>query len=280
MSTLRFGPQGYLHASGTRDAFGRLSDDLVAEGHPPMTVNYGDREYAEEVAIFLERYRLQATGSGPYGDVRFWQGRRYVRVSSAGTVAVPGTSNHGKRRSGDLAYPYNSDTAAHRRAKVLAQRHNITCEGENFGEKWHWTFWGALGTIGAPASGDSATFTPTTIQEDDMATLITGGGQSLVVPPHLIGLTPDQVVAIKGAQVLEVHPTTHYNIIQAFQRANPSNAALPVVVYVRDGNGTVYLLSGGELEALVDPTTLSALHAQNAPTLTLSQAEVDNLLKG
>lgn len=33
---LRFTDGAYNLASGTRDAFGALSDDLVREGHPPM----------------------------------------------------------------------------------------------------------------------------------------------------------------------------------------------------------------------------------------------------
>lgn len=160
MSTLIIGPEGNLKASGTRAAFGALSDALVAEGHPPIRVNYGDRELADEIRIFTDRYRQQASGGGPFGDVRTWNGAahgypggtRWVRHSPAGTVAPPGSSNHGKRRSADLAYPYNSDTAAHRRAQTLAKRHNITAEGMNFREWWHWTFWGPLGPITAGAA--------------------------------------------------------------------------------------------------------------------------------
>ena len=155
----------YNRAEGTRDAFGALSDDLVREGHPRMVSKSGDRETQDQIDTFLSRYRPQATGSGPYGDVRWWQGVRYVRFSSAGTVAVPGNSNHERRRANDLAYPYNStSTAAHKRARVLAQRYNITCEGLNFSEPWHWTFWGALGAIDGPAlAGESKEW-------DDMAT--------------------------------------------------------------------------------------------------------------
>lgn len=278
MSTLRFTDGAYNLAAGTRDAFGQLSDALVAGGHPAMVVIDGDREPDDEERVFLERFRPQSSGNGPHGDVRWWNGVRYVRFSPAGTVAVPGSGNHGKRRANDLAWPYNSNTAAHRRAQQLGKNFDITCEGMSFSEWWHWTFWGALGAIGAPAGGGSTDFAVPSIQEDDMATLITGGGQNLVVGGVLIPLNSTaEVQAVKGAQVLEVAPSTHYNIIQALQRA--SNGALPVIVYVRDGNGTVYLLDNGDLRALVDPTTLATLHAQNAASITLSQAEVDNLLR-
>lgn len=166
----------YNLATGTLAAFGALSDDLVREGHPAMVSRSGDREPQTQINLFLSRYRKQSTGTGPYGDVKWWQGVRYVRYSSAGTVAVPGNSNHERRRANDLTYPYNSTgTAAHKRARVLAARHNITCEGLNFREPWHWTFWGDLGTINLPAGGQTTTSDPAPEPEeedDDMALII------------------------------------------------------------------------------------------------------------
>jgi hypothetical protein len=161
----------YNEAAGTRNAFGALSDDLVAEGLPPIRVTSGDRSPAVQVGIFVARFRQQATGRGPFGDVRTWNGAawgypggtRWVRFSAAGTVAVPGTGTHEKKRSNDLGWPYNSATPQHARARVLARRHGIVCDGINFGEWWHWTFQGALGAVGTPASASAAT----PIQGDD-----------------------------------------------------------------------------------------------------------------
>lgn len=168
---IRYAPGKYNRAAGTRNAFAALSADLEREGYPAMYVNDGDRETQDQIAVFLARYRPQASGGGPYNDVRFWRGVRYVRFSSLGTVAAPETSNHEKRRANDLAYPYSADTPAHRRAQVLAKRHNITCEGMGFREWWHWTHWGSLGAIDAPAgSGASApATTPNPSEEDDMS---------------------------------------------------------------------------------------------------------------
>lgn len=172
--SLRYNDGEYNEAAGTREAFGRFSDDLVAAGLPPVTVVSGDRAARVQVAIFVDRFRQQASGNGPYGDVRWWDGSawgypggtRWVRWSSAGTVAVPGTGNHEKKRSNDLGWPYNAVTTAHLRAREIAARHNITCDGLGFGEAWHWTYWGALGVIGAPASTGNATPIPS--EEDDM----------------------------------------------------------------------------------------------------------------
>lgn len=186
MSTLKYLDGRYNKAFGTRDAFGRLSDDLVAEGYPPMSVNSGDREPQDQIDIFLSKF-VPSSGPkdvGPYNDRRFWPGHGWFkRVVGGGTVGVPGTSNHEKRRANDLQYPYNSNTAAHRRAQVLAKRHNITCEGLGFSEWWHWTFWGPLGSLDAPASGSSSS-----PEEDDMP----------YTPEELKKLVKDALIELKG----------------------------------------------------------------------------------
>jgi hypothetical protein len=83
-----------------------------------------------------------------------------------------------------------------------------------------------------------------------------------------------QISNAKMQELLARYGTVPYPL------ADTGRDALPVLVYVRDGNGTVYLFMAGKLTALVDPSTLQALHDQGAATVTLSQAEVDNLLKG
>lgn len=164
MSTLNYAGDAYNHASGTRDAFGALSDALVAEGHPAMKVVDGDREKQDQLNIWYDRMTLNPGGRKVYGTA-WWQGQKWYRIHPD-AVGVPDTSNHEKRRANDLAWPYNSNTAAHRRAQELAPNYGITCEGMSFGEWWHWTFWGELGAIGA--AGGSATAAPNQSEEDEM----------------------------------------------------------------------------------------------------------------
>lgn len=277
---MRYVDGAYNLASGTRDAFGGLSAQLVREGHPDMVSISGDREPEDQLRIWHQRMTLSPGGRKVYGTA-WWNGQKWYRIHPD-LVGVPLTSNHEKRRSDDLAWPYNSDTAAHRRARAISQNYGITCEGLGFSsiERWHWTFWGALGTIGAPAAAGGSTARPTPVQEDDMATLISSpGGKSLVVGDRLFGFTdPTEAAAVSGVQTLNVPIALHARINDEFGRTAP-NGALPTIVYVRGGNGTVYLLTQGKLEALVDQSTLAELHGKNAPTFTLSQAEVDNLLK-
>lgn len=161
--SLGFIKGAYNAATGTLDAFSHLSDALVREGFPRMVSRSGDREYADQLRIWNDRMVLRADidGRHVYATKR-WQGKTWYQIHPD-PVAVPTnppTSNHGKRRANDLTYPYNDDgTAAHRRARVLAPRFNITCEGLGFSseEPWHWTFWGSLGVIILPASLTPAT---------------------------------------------------------------------------------------------------------------------------
>lgn len=60
----------------------------------PTSAADGYRSYDQQTRVFLERYEPTALGSGPYGDVRWWNGTRYVRLRGP-SAAVPGTSNHG-----------------------------------------------------------------------------------------------------------------------------------------------------------------------------------------
>jgi len=63
---------------------------MIRDGCPPGITSAG-RTTAEQRSIFLARYRPQATGSGPYGDVVTWQGVRYVRVSGPSPASPPGS---------------------------------------------------------------------------------------------------------------------------------------------------------------------------------------------
>lgn len=171
--TLQFSDGAYNLAAGTRDAFGALSDELVAEGHPPMTSRSGDREKEDQLRIWYERMTLTPGNRRIYGR-KWWQGRLWYQIHPD-AVGIPETSNHEKRRSNDLRAPYNANTAAARRAKELAPRHNITREGEGFGELWHWTYWGPLGTIGAPAPAGGAITAPVPEEDDMIAGRITDG---------------------------------------------------------------------------------------------------------
>jgi len=121
------------------------------------------RTYEEQEAIFRDRYVVQASGNGPYGDVRWWNGARWVRVKSGGTVAQPGSSNHEFESTGygavdvyDSASDAGVTVAGTVRAKWLrahAAEFGFEPEGYGFAEPWHLKYvgdlWGSL-----PGGGD------------------------------------------------------------------------------------------------------------------------------
>ncbi|MCB2412462.1 D-alanyl-D-alanine carboxypeptidase family protein [Demequina sp. TTPB684] len=101
------------------------------DGCPRTHITETHRPYVEQVRIFLERYTVQWFGNGPYGDVRWWKGKRYVRTSNRGMAAIPGTSIHGNGRAIDCNDPMRSWLAAH---PEYGWRQTISSED------WHFEF--------------------------------------------------------------------------------------------------------------------------------------------
>lgn len=127
-----------------------------------ILVTSGIRTNAEQTRIFLSKFRLQATGSGPYGDVRRWQGRRYVRVVGGGTVAPPGSSNHeiqGSKAAVDLRDSGDGPgvaTGRNARANWLranAHKYGLEPEGYSFDEPWHYAVLNIFNAVPGSAAG-------------------------------------------------------------------------------------------------------------------------------
>lgn len=111
---------------------------MIAAGCPGGVTDAG-RDPQAQINLFLARYKPQATGSGPYGDVRHWRGTRYVRVSSAGPVGVPGTSRHESGLALDLPEP----------ARAWVRNHGAAygwIGGIVKGEPWHFEYQAARDT--------------------------------------------------------------------------------------------------------------------------------------
>jgi hypothetical protein len=121
----------------------RMSLALQREFDEELLVSSGRRSSATQKKIFLERYRPQLRGSGPFGDVRFWNRVRYVRVKAGGTVAQPGTSRHESDRAVDVR-DSGRDAGVTRRnnprsnwLRKNARRFGFEPIGYTFGEPWH-----------------------------------------------------------------------------------------------------------------------------------------------
>lgn len=141
-------------------AFRRMAADFKRDTGCSLHIRSGTRTDQEQIDIFLSRYVTagQVNGRKVY-DTRVWNGVRYYRVSSAGTVAVPGTSNHQESgpngpRSIDI-YDSGSDAGVTRfgtaRDKWMQQHageYGFDNEGNNFSEPWHKTYRGTIGGSG------------------------------------------------------------------------------------------------------------------------------------
>ena len=137
-------------------AFNNLNAAFRSAFGLSLLVSSGTRTTAEQRDIFLSRFRAQASGNGPYNDVRWYGGVRYVRVSSAGTVAVPGTSNHEEggpigpraldiRDSGGNAGVTTAGTARANWIRNNARNYGFNPAGYGFGEPWHIEYTGSFG---------------------------------------------------------------------------------------------------------------------------------------
>jgi len=104
------------------------------------------RELAVQIATFLDRYVPAKTGGGYHGDVRWWNGVRYVRLRyrrsdgrPAAAAAVPGTSNHGKGRAVDVTGLGGFTGARYAQfASVFVPLGWSNAEGRAVNEAWHW----------------------------------------------------------------------------------------------------------------------------------------------
>lgn len=175
---------GYVYRDGSRLTpymlyqINRADADFFKRFGCHLLVTSGIRTNAEQTRIFLSKYRLQATGSGPYGDVRWWQGRRYVRHVGGGTVAAPSTSNHeiqGTKAAADLRDSGSGPgvaTGGNERADWLrakASKYGLVPEGYGFGEPWHYAVLNIFNNVpgsGVAAGGGSSSES----EEDDMYT--------------------------------------------------------------------------------------------------------------
>lgn len=129
---------------------------MAAEFHRVWGVHLygtsGVRTDPEQERIFRDRYvpNSQVNGRRVY-DRRWWNGVLWARISSAGTVAVPGTSNHqlggGRRGAVDLRDSGNDPgvtrfgTARNKWLQANAPRWGYNAdEGRNVNEAWHYRY--------------------------------------------------------------------------------------------------------------------------------------------
>lgn len=125
----------------------RLNAAFKARWGVELIVTSGIRTHQEQIDIFLARYVKAGDVRGrKVYDTRVWNGVKWYRVSAAGTVAVPGTSNHevqGTNAAMDIRDTGNDagvtvkTSARGRWIRAEYAKYDMEAEGDNFGEGWH-----------------------------------------------------------------------------------------------------------------------------------------------
>lgn len=148
------------------------------------------RTREEQKRIFLARYVTadRVNGRRVY-DTRWWNGRLWYRISSAGTVAAPGTSNHeiqGTKAAVDIrdtgrdAGITSRNSARGKWIRAWCKRTGLMiASGDGFGEGWHFDIPGIFRTPpGKPAGGGKTTTKEVKVKHyfnDDKRALAKGG---------------------------------------------------------------------------------------------------------
>lgn len=156
---------GQRVAPGTLAAYDAMRVDFE-RAFPGLTlkISSATRTRAEQEAIFRARYvpATQVRGRRVY-DYRWWNGVLWARISAAGTVAVPGTSNHENDRALDIrdtgtnAGVTVAGNARSNWIRANAHRYGFNPNGYSFGEPWHIEYTGNPWSIPSWAGGGATT---------------------------------------------------------------------------------------------------------------------------
>lgn len=121
-------------------------------GWAPLVTSAGDgfRSYARQEAVFRERYAPRYATVLQNGrrivDRRRWEGQDWYRHTGP-AAAVPGTSNHGKGATVDVASLRYSTPAWADLAPLLRAEGWSNAEGATVSEPWHWNHLRTVSTV-------------------------------------------------------------------------------------------------------------------------------------
>jgi hypothetical protein len=187
--------------------FDQMARDFYKDTGCTLHVSSGLRYGWEQEQVFLARYVRSYDVGGRYVyDWRWWNGELWGRISDAGTVATPKTSNHEFESTGVGAidiYDSGGDPGVATRYTVRsnwmeenAWKYHYENEGFNFREAWHKKFllplWGPVPNSGA--STDETPFIPATPTLEDLMATQT----AVVVWPNGKGTYDGAVVDIEN----------------------------------------------------------------------------------
>lgn len=178
-------------------AVAELRRRFAARFGKTLTVTDGYRPLADQRRIFFDRYVQQASGGGYYGDVRFYEGRRYVRKKGTASASTPGQSNHGWGQAIDFGSGVNSSLNSaeylwmRANAPALGWTHPEWARKASFLEPWHWEGVPVAGFVSNPIGGSEGSLPGIDIDPLD---------------PLEEDMTPEQDARLKNIEVALQYP--------------------------------------------------------------------------
>lgn len=178
-------------------AVAALRAAFAAHFGKPLTVTDAYRPLSEQQRIFSQRYVVQAAGGGYYGDVRYYDGLRWVRLRGYASAATPGTSNHGWAQAIDFGSGVNTSLTSdeHLWMRANAPRfgwnHPAWARRSPFIEPWHWEGEPVAGFVSNPVQGGGTvpTLTPTSPIDPIPRLEATMGDRSFAIRDTVTGAT-------------------------------------------------------------------------------------------
>lgn len=249
-----------------------------------------ERPLATQIRIFLERYLPARTGGGHYGDIRWWNGVRYVRRKGFAAAAVPGTSKHGTGTAIDvtgLGHVGSPTWEAFRRdVEPHGWRHPDWAKTSNFYEPWHWEYNPALdahpvsrpgagGSITVPTIPDApASISPTapTHQEIDMPMLIQSPEDGIWLLDGGVRhpISDESITGLTGKLGAPAGVTTQ------FLRGVPRAGANQLLLIQAPGRG-IGLITGGGFVPVQEMDTVAKLQSSGVALRELAAPAFDAL---
>lgn len=281
----------------------RLDADLRRLFGVGLVANSGIRIPQEQIDIFLQRYVTAGNVNGrKVYDTRWWNGQLWYRISAAGTVAAPGSSNHeiqGTKAAVDIADTgsdagiTSKNSVRGRWIRANAPNYDLVASGDSFGEGWHFDINNIFAAVPGQPSGGGGTVFPTKKESNSMVhaawrdasgtiaiQCVPGGRITMLEDPYdWLGIYEGsrtgyaQVSNEQFQAIIARYGTVKYPSFDTGAAASQLAIVIPL-----EGGDSRYFMVGERIFPLHDTGTMGAIEAQGVPYFSLPQVAIDSMI--